>query len=160
MVWDNFTKLVTNKSMTILWLWTVTNSTFFLVLCHFVILYMVSMEIVSFYRIIPLCNFQYRNHVHSITLILFQIILQTWYKYKAWLDDMQRLRTVTSLDVSAVAGHHAIPAALLFLLKYVMGDKLHRFMKTTSFCSYARPAQPGPNRTRLWEPCIAAVAGD
>ena len=28
---------------------------------------------------------------------------------------MQRLRTVTSLDVSAVAGHHAMPAALLFV---------------------------------------------
>ena len=28
---------------------------------------------------------------------------------------MQRLRTVTSLDVSAVAGHHAMPAALIFL---------------------------------------------
>ena len=28
---------------------------------------------------------------------------------------MQRLRSVTSLDVSAVAGHRAIPAALLFL---------------------------------------------
>ena len=27
---------------------------------------------------------------------------------------MQRLRTVTSLDVSAVAGHHAMPATLLF----------------------------------------------
>ena len=27
---------------------------------------------------------------------------------------MQRLRTVTLLDVSAVAGHHAMPAALLF----------------------------------------------
>ena len=30
---------------------------------------------------------------------------------------MQRLRTVTLLDVSAVAGHHAMPAALLFSLK-------------------------------------------
>ena len=29
---------------------------------------------------------------------------------------MQRLRTVTLLDVSAVAGHHAMPAALLFFL--------------------------------------------
>ena len=29
---------------------------------------------------------------------------------------MHRLRTVTSLDVSAVAGHHAMPAALLLLL--------------------------------------------
>ena len=27
---------------------------------------------------------------------------------------MQRLRTVTLLDVSTVAGHHAMPAALLF----------------------------------------------
>ena len=48
----------------------------FAVLCPFVILFMVSMQIVSFCRIIPLCNFQYRNHVHSITLISFQIFLQ------------------------------------------------------------------------------------
>ena len=26
-------------------------------------------------------------------------------------------------------------------------------------CSYVRPAQPGPNRTRLCGPCIAAIAG-
>ena len=26
-------------------------------------------------------------------------------------------------------------------------------------CSYARPVQPGPNRTRLCGPCIAAIAG-
>ena len=30
---------------------------------------------------------------------------------------MHRLRTVTSLDVSLVAGHHAVPAALLFWQK-------------------------------------------
>ena len=29
----------------------------------------------------------------------------------------------------------------------------------TSCCSYARPAQPGPIRTRLCGPCIAALAG-
>ena len=29
---------------------------------------------------------------------------------------MHRLRTVTSLDVSAVAGHHAMPAALLLVI--------------------------------------------
>ena len=51
-----------------------TPSTFFAVLCLFVILYMVGMENVSLRRIISLCNFQYRNHGHSITLILFQII--------------------------------------------------------------------------------------
>ena len=33
---------------------------------------------------------------------------------------MQRLRTVTSLDVSAVAGHHAMPAALLFVLSFLL----------------------------------------
>ena len=103
--------------MTRLWLWTVTPSTVFSVLCHFVILYMVSIETVSFCRIISLWNFQYRNHVHSITLMSFQIISQNLVQYKAWLDDVQRLRTVTSLDVSAVAGHHAMPAALLFWIK-------------------------------------------
>ena len=65
---------------------------------------MVSIEILSFCRIISLWNFQYRNHVHSITLMSFQIISQNLVQYKAWLDDVQRLRTVTSLDVSAVAG--------------------------------------------------------
>ena len=29
---------------------------------------------------------------------------------------MQKLRTLASLDVSAVAGHHAMPAALLFFI--------------------------------------------
>ena len=29
----------------------------------------------------------------------------------------------------------------------------------TSFCNYARSAQPGPTRTRLCGPCIAAKAG-
>ena len=38
---------------------------------------------------------------------------------------MQRLRTVTSLDVSAVAGHHAMPAALLFILGLICGNKVH-----------------------------------
>ena len=32
---------------------------------------------------------------------------------------MHRLRTVTYLDVSAVAGHHAMPAALLLALKEI-----------------------------------------
>ena len=35
-----------------------------------------------------------------------------------------------------------------------------QILKKTSFCSYARPVQPGPNRTRLCGPCIAAIAGD
>ena len=33
---------------------------------------------------------------------------------------MHRLRTVTSLDVSAVAGHHAMPAALLFVVVVIV----------------------------------------
>ena len=36
---------------------------------------------------------------------------------------MHRLRTVTSLDGSAVAGHHAMPAALLFSLSVQMYRK-------------------------------------
>ena len=35
---------------------------------------------------------------------------------------MQRLRTVTSLGVSAVAGHHAVPAALLLYFVDVLVD--------------------------------------
>ena len=37
---------------------------------------------------------------------------------------MHRLRTVTSLDVSAVAGHHAMPAALLFNSISVISGRL------------------------------------
>ena len=36
---------------------------------------------------------------------------------------MQRLRTVTLLDVSAVAGHHAMPAALLLTTVKVLAKK-------------------------------------
>ena len=50
---------------------------------------------------------------------------------------MHRLRTVTYLDVSAVAGHHAMPAALLFhfdinqhqgptITSYKISDKIPR----------------------------------
>ena len=35
-----------------------------------------------------------------------------------------------------------------------------RICSQISFCSYAWPAQPGPNRTRLCGPCIVAIAGD
>ena len=37
---------------------------------------------------------------------------------------MQRLRTVTLLDVSAVAGHHAMPAALLLETIAALGLKV------------------------------------
>ena len=30
---------------------------------------------------------------------------------------------------------------------------------STSYCSHARPTQPGPNRTRLCGPYIAAISG-
>ena len=55
------------------------------------------------------------------------------------------------------------------LSKYDPGEQLRSYcskflavesLTKTSFCSYARPAQPGPNRTRLCGPCIAAIAGD
>ena len=37
---------------------------------------------------------------------------------------------------------------------------INEIILRTSFCSYARPAQPCPNRTRLHGPCIAEIAGD
>ena len=45
---------------------------------------------------------------------------------------MHKLRTVTLLDVSAVAGHHAMPAALLFFLDKVVELSLAR--DTYSIC--------------------------
>ena len=133
--------------MTRLWLWTVTPSTVFSVLCHFVILYMVSIEIVSFCRVISLWNFQYRNHVHSITLMSFLIISQNLVQYKVWLDDVQRLRTVTLLDVSAVAGHHAMPASLLF---YHWNGSIYQNGQTRAYL---------PDRTKLYGPCVVAIIG-
>ena len=51
---------------------------------------------------------------------------------------------------SLMKGKNVFPiASLAILINY-----------NTSFYSYARPAQPGPNRTRLCGPCIAAIAGD
>ena len=40
---------------------------------------------------------------------------------------------VTLLDVSAVAGHHAMPAALLFLLKMLCKFSLGRSNKRTNY---------------------------
>ena len=44
---------------------------------------------------------------------------------------MHRLRTVTSLDVSAVAGHHAMPAALLFLHKSIIIEMLQAYLRSS-----------------------------
>ena len=46
-----------------------------------------------FSGIIPLCNFQYRNRVHSITLIPFEIISQNLVEIESMTDDVQRLTT-------------------------------------------------------------------
>ena len=39
-------------------------------------------------------------------------------------------------------------------------ERLRLILNKTSYYSFARPAQPGPNRTWLCGPCIAAIAGD
>ena len=51
-----------------------------------------------------------------------------------------------------------IARAASFCMK--VPSNLSAFSYKTSFCSYARPAQSGPNRTRLCGPCIAAITGD
>ena len=48
-----------------------------------------------FCGIIPLCNFPYRSRVRSITLKPFKKINETWHKYRAWPDNVQRLTTFT-----------------------------------------------------------------
>ena len=54
-----------------------------------------------FCGIIPLCNFQYRNRVRSITLISFEIISRNLVQYKAWPAILQRLKLVTPLTLFA-----------------------------------------------------------
>ena len=68
---------------------------------------------------------------------------------------MQRLRNVTSLDVSAVAGHHAMPAALLFTYylffsDVVMashgGDETKTISYLSKFLKYAPERADGDGR--------------
>ena len=75
------------------------------------------------------------------------------------------MRVYTSLNY--ISGTGLIPEeALPGLSFYLFGTKRERGgsptpfhdKMITSFCSYARPAQPGPNRTRLCGPCIVAIA--
>ena len=49
---------------------------------------------------------------------------------------MHRLKTVTYLNVSAVAGHHAMPAALLFKCTPHFGRGLLSGKQTESYRSY------------------------
>ena len=52
---------------------------------------------------------------------------------------MQRLRTVTSLDVSAVAGHHAMPAALLFI--YLSVRLKIKFISNVCRLNFSEPCE-------------------
>ena len=60
---------------------------------------------------------------------------------------MQRLRTVTSLDVKAVAGHHAMPAALL--LSFVHEFIMFFFFFFMQALSSSDPADE-PSQLSLW----------
>ena len=59
-------------------------------------------------------------------------------------------------------GQHFVTTRVVLHRKVPKQVKLPNRTKAdliTSYCSYARPAQPGPNRTRLCGPCIAVKAG-
>ena len=67
------------------------------------------------------------------------------------------------INIVYIPRHFSIPKYLFYLLLLSCVYNISfmsRLCLLTSFCSYARPAQPGPNRTRLCGPCIAAIAGD
>ena len=51
-----------------------------------------------------------------------------------------------------------VDVSMLTLVRFLSWSE--QMQSITSFCSYARPAQPGPNWTRLCGPCLAAIAGD
>ena len=56
-------------------------------------------------------------------------------------------------------GQHFVAMRLVHLPKSTETSLITESDLITSYCSYARPAQPGPIRTRLCGPCIAAIAG-
>ena len=59
-------------------------------------------------------------------------------------------------------GQHFVTTRVVHLPKRTETSLFSKRTKAeviTSYCSYARSAQPGPNRTRLCGPCIAAKAG-
>ena len=55
-------------------------------------------------------------------------------------------------------GQHFITTRVVHLLKRTETSIIAK-ADLTSYCSYARPTKPGPIRTRLCGPCIAAIAG-
>ena len=59
-------------------------------------------------------------------------------------------------------GQHFVTTRVVHLPKRTETSLITKRTKAdliTSYCSYVRPAQPGPIRIRLCGPCIAAVAG-
>ena len=56
-------------------------------------------------------------------------------------------------------GQHFVATRVVHLPKSTETSLITKADLITSYCSYARPAQPGPIRTRLCGPCIAVIAG-
>ena len=56
-------------------------------------------------------------------------------------------------------GQHFVTTRVVHLPKRTETSLITKPDLITSYCSYVRPAQPGPIRTRLCGPCIAAVTG-
>ena len=56
-------------------------------------------------------------------------------------------------------GQHFVITRVVHLPKRTETSLITKSDQITSYCSYVRPAQPGPIRTRLFGSCIAAVAG-
>ena len=59
-------------------------------------------------------------------------------------------------------GQHFVTTRVVHLSKRIetnLNTESNQRAPNQQLCSYVRPAQPGPNRTRLCGPCIAAIAG-
>ena len=93
-------------------------------------------------------------HVHT------KMLVQVW-SYEIYGIKNSDVIMIICLNFPNYWHHHLKKKEIYLLVK--QADVLvwcARKTDITSFCSYARPAQPGPNRTRLCGPCIAAIAGD
>ena len=63
------------------------------------------------------------------------------------------------LITTRLSDYHFVTTRVVHLPKRSETSLITEVELITSYCSYARSAQPGPIRTRLCGPCIAAKAG-
>ena len=104
----------------------------------------------------PKIFFRYTQSVINIFDLLERINLENDFVFPAYCT----ARECWPLRRKFIECSVNSPALSLLIKHLVIGQRLKTEADLiTSYCSYARPAQLGPIRTRLCGPCIAVIAG-